>query len=126
MELYVGGAHQGKLEYVLNRLQLMPSMVVDGATCDDTALRQASVIDQFHLYLRRLLEQQKDVMAAVDALLAAHPDVILLLDEIGCGIVPMDAFERQYRDVVGQVGCILAKRADHVERVICGIGQVLK
>ena len=59
-------------------------------------------------------------------ILKRFPDCIILSDEIGNGIVPMDAFDREYRDRLGRILISLAKEADEVVRVICGIGQKIK
>ena len=64
--------------------------------------------------------------ACLRSLLVENASAVLIMDEVGCGIVPLDAFERQYREVVGRVGCRLAQEASHVERIVCGLGQVLK
>ena len=50
----------------------------------------------------------------------------MISDEIGNGIVPMDAFEREYREQTGRILIELAKEAEEVIRVICGIGQKIK
>ena len=126
MELYIGGTGQGKLHYVQNKKNLDCGAVADGAVCDEQQLLQAAIINQFHLYLRRLLQEHGDVEACLRSLLAKNASAVLIMDEVGCGIVPLDAFERQYREVVGRVGCRLAQEASHVERIVCGLGQVLK
>ena len=126
MELYIGGTGQGKLHYVQNKKNLDYGAVADGAVCDEQQLLQAAIINQFHLYLRRLLQEHGDVEACLRSLLAENASAVLIMDEVGCGIVPLDAFERQYREVVGRVGCRLAQEASHVERIVCGLGQVLK
>ncbi|HBI64149.1 MAG TPA: hypothetical protein DDX51_03420 [Clostridiales bacterium] len=46
--------------------------------------------------------------------------------EVGCGIVPTDAFERAWREEVGRLCCEIAQRADRVYRVTCGIAQCIK
>lgn len=38
----------------------------------------------------------------------------------------MDAFEREYRERLGRFLIEVAKRADRVERIMCGIGQRIK
>ena len=53
-------------------------------------------------------------------------DAVIICDEVGCGIVPMDRAERLYRDVTGRVCCDIAARADMVIRVHCGIGVRIK
>ena len=50
----------------------------------------------------------------------------LVSEEVGYGIVPADAFERQYREAVGRVCTELAGKSSRVTRVVCGIGMVLK
>ena len=51
---------------------------------------------------------------------------IIVCDELGCGVVPMDAFERAWRERTGRIGCELAKQAEAVYRVTCGIGTRIK
>ncbi len=126
MELYIGGTGQGKLHYVQTKKNLDCGAVADGAVCDEQQLLQASVINHFHLYLRRLLQEHEDVEVCLRSLLNKNPSIVIIMDEVGCGIVPLDAFERQYREVVGRAGCRLAQEASHVERIVCGLGQVLK
>ena len=53
-------------------------------------------------------------------------DVVISSDLIGSGIVPMDAFDRCWREVTGRVLTDIASRADEVYRVTCGIEQRLK
>ena len=35
-------------------------------------------------------------------------------------------FEKKYRDAVGKAYCEIAKYADTVERIFCGLGQRIK
>ena len=126
MELYVGGRAQGKLAYVLQKKQLPESCVIDGRTAGEEQILQAEVVNHLHAFIRRQMQNGIDIQAILQRLATENRQVILLMDEVGCGIVPMDAFERQYRDAVGRAGCYLAQQADHVERIACGIGQVLK
>ena len=60
------------------------------------------------------------------ALLEANPDVILICDEVGCGVVPVEPAQRARREAVGRLCCRLAERAERVERIFCGLPMVLK
>lgn len=51
---------------------------------------------------------------------------VVICDEVGWGIVPLDAGERAWREAVGRLCCELALRADVVVRMVCGIPQVIK
>ena len=73
-----------------------------------------------------MLQENQDAESEVIRYIEENPDCILICDEIGNGIVPVDAFERMYREQVGRILIEVAKRADRVERVICGLGQRIK
>ena len=126
MELYIGGYAQGKLQYVSDKYGIPAERISDGAVEDYRRMEGKVIYDHFHLWVRRLLEQGVDVEVALEELLAAQPDALIISDEIGCGIVPMDAFEREYREKTGRLLCAIAARADRVERIVCGIGQQIK
>jgi len=51
---------------------------------------------------------------------------LVTLDEVGCGIVPMEKREREYREAVGAAGQLLASVADQVYRVLAGIPVRIK
>lgn len=110
MELYIGGYKQGKLKYVLTKYPNAENRV-----CND-----------LHLWIREMLQEGQDAELEVIRYIEENPDCILICDEIGNGIVPVDAFERMYREQVGRILIEVAKRADRVERVICGLGQRIK
>lgn len=52
-----------------------------------------------------------------------NPDAFVTADEIGCGIVPMEAFERGYRETDGRICQRIAAYSEEVHRVICGLGN---
>ena len=51
---------------------------------------------------------------------------MLVTNELGYGVVPIDKFDRAYREKTGRVCCQAARRASEVHRVVCGIGTVIK
>ena len=56
--------------------------------------------------------------------LSAHE--VVISTEVGGGVVPTDPAERAAREAAGRLNCLLAKRADRVIRVFCGLPMVLK
>lgn len=127
MKLVIGGAAQGKLEYVLFKHNMQKNMVWDGVLPIDMELNENIVIiNHFHQWVKsRMISggcPEDEIMSFLDC----NGDCIIICDEIGNGIVPTDAFEREYRERVGRILVQLAKRAEEVERVICGIGQKIK
>lgn len=127
MKLVIGGCAQGKLDYVLLKYHLQEDMVWDGILPNDGIMSKNSVmINHFHKWVKqRILDggcPEEEVLSFLDRC----EDCIIISDEIGNGIVPMEAFEREYRERVGRILVQLADRAKEVERVICGIGQKIK
>ena len=51
---------------------------------------------------------------------------VVMATEIGGGIVPLEAEQRQAREAAGRLACLLAARADTVIEMFCGIATVLK
>lgn len=51
---------------------------------------------------------------------------IVICNEVGSGIVPMDREERAHREAVGRLCTQLAQQAQAVYRVCCGLGMRLK
>ena len=131
MILIIGGFAQGKLHYVKQNYvhcvdgQEVP--VLDG-TLELPAETDAGqvIVNHLHRYIREQLRQGTDSEKAIEDFLKNHPDCILICDEIGNGIVPMEAEERTYRERTGRILEGLAAQADEVVRVVCGIGQKLK
>ena len=55
----------------------------------------------FHNILERLLSEGEDISELAKQLKEKNPDLILVTDEIGYGIVPMDPFLREVRETTG-------------------------
>lgn len=126
MILIVGGVFQGKRE-------LAKRLWAEGNTGEprigqllEEDDKEADIIADYHLYIRTLLEQGKDAAAKTEELLEQNPNLILTMAELGCGIVPMEAFEREWRETTGRIGCLLAAQAEAVYRVSCGVEQKIK
>ena len=112
MILIIGGAGQGKLDYVLQKTGYGPAQVA--RTPEEARTRPVFAG----------LEDWPELDEA--ALLEANPDVILICDEVGCGVVPVEPAQRARREAVGRLCCRLAERAERVERGFCGLPRGLK
>ena len=126
MIFLTGGCFQGKQQWVLQNCQVQPFRVADGAVCSMEAIKSAGVLDHFHLLVRRWMEAGKIPADETEKILSDNLDIVIITDEIGSGIVPLDVKEREWREVHGRICCQLAGRADAVFRVIAGIGQKIK
>ncbi len=109
MILIIGGAYQGKTAYAA-----------------DHWAQGYVVLNQYHKRVKEQLLQGLDPMQEAKKLLEQGDKLVIISDEVGCGLVPVDAFERKWREMSGRVNCYLAQQAEQVIRVICGIGTRIK
>lgn len=126
MKLVIGGMAQGKLQYVLRNLKAQEDAVTDGALPDPALSGAMRVINHFHNWFHDSMARDECPEQMIQAFLEKQPDCIIISDEVGNGIVPIDKFEREYRERLGRTLTMLAAQAEEVERVICGLGQRLK
>lgn len=120
--LIVGGACQGKREYAqkafgLNEREILPW---------NEEREETSCIADLHLRVRACLEKGLTQQEVLEKLLPFCQGKIVLCDDIFCGVVPLDALERQWREVTGRLLCRLAQEADSVIRMQCGLPQAIK
>jgi len=107
--LVIGGAFQGKLDFVKNTL----------------GIPEEKIFNEFHLRVKELIQQKGNPEEFLRSIFSGHFEVVIS-DEIGCGIVPMERSDRIWREVVGRALCDIASRASVVWRVQCGIGIKIK
>ena len=126
MILVIGGAWQGKQSYASETFHVSESDWKDGQTCTIEELKTAKAVHHFHVFLRRELNEGRSVQDLAELLWKENPDLILVTNEVGYGIVPMEAEDREWREACGRVCTKLAAYADQVVRVCCGIGTRIK
>lgn len=74
------------------------------------------------IFWKKLREAAEETVQRI----LADPRIrVITADEIGCGVVPMSRREREYRDTYGRICQKIAKQADTVIRVVCGIPTVI-
>lgn len=101
--------------------------VLEGAVINPlTCTSGYKIINHFHEFIRNYVDKPEEVNEFAEMLVRTRDDIIIITDQVGCGIVPLDRTEREWRELHGRVMCRLASNAKHVERIICGTGQVIK
>lgn len=114
MIFIVGGAYQGKYRYAREHFP------------------EYEIINNYHLKvwdeISSGLASIKVVEEYLDGLISegGFDRLVIISNELGYGLVPVDKLEREYREQNGRVNCYLAERADVVYRVISGIGTRIK
>lgn len=101
----VGGSYQGKYEFA--KTLGLP------------------IINNIQNIIKNLMETETDVTTEIMKLIEKE-SCVAVCNEIGCGIVPANKLDRDYREMVGRVACVIAKKADAVYKVEAGIAQKIK
>lgn len=123
--LIIGGAYSGKLKYALEN-GIRQDDVLDGETMDISRTDEVKCIYRFHVLVKRLMAADINVQERIAALLEGSPDITVICDEIGCGIIPMEKSDRLWREETGKACCLIAEHSDRVVRIFCGIPTVIK
>jgi adenosyl cobinamide kinase/adenosyl cobinamide phosphate guanylyltransferase len=127
MRLIIGGYAQCKLTYVINKYNIEKDKIWDSELPKDTEeLNGTIVINNLNHWIKLQIKNNSNPEDKITNFINNYPDCIIISDEIGNGIVPIDKFEREYRERTGRMQIELARKATEVERVICGIGQKIK
>lgn len=108
MKLYIGGAYQGQYELALKE---NPG---------------AEVLNAFHESVREAVNEGRDPREFAKEICKKKPDAVIVADEVGSGIVPIERTERAFREAAGRALCVIAQEASSVTRVVCGIGVRIK
>ncbi|MCD8231531.1 MAG: bifunctional adenosylcobinamide kinase/adenosylcobinamide-phosphate guanylyltransferase [Clostridiales bacterium] len=116
MILITGGAYQGKKDFAE---KLRKQKYQAGET-------DAEVLADIHEIIAEELREGRDPWIVIEDRVQKQPGVIVTVNELGCGIVPMDPFDREWREVTGRISCKLAEQAEEVYRVTCGIAVRIK
>ena len=98
------------------------------------ALEQAKgqnvLIDCLTLWLSNLMHHKHDVAQEttqlINAMQRASGSIVLVSNEVGMGLAPMNALGREFRDEQGRLNQRIAATADSVEFVAAGLPLRLK
>lgn len=132
MHLVIGGAYNGKRNYVTTKLTKEGQTWTYIDASEYKSLREAVtdikgllVVDNIHQWLANTTLSE---LEAIETIITTflEKQVIFILTEMGRGIVPIEASQRQLRDTIGRLYQQLFQQADEITRIWYGLSQTLK
>ena len=120
MRMYIGGAYQGKLSYA--KQQNPDIKWRDGASCTLEELLEAQGVYRFQEFIRKHME----IEDLAEQLIQENPRLVIVTDEIGYGLVPVEEEARNFRERTGRICTKLAAHCERVERIVCGISTRIR
>lgn len=118
MELIIGGAYQGKLDYAKSQLRISESEICDCSREKIDFSKRCLYHYEQYLYACAL--------AGETPALPARGDAVVIADDISCGVVPIDDTVRAWRELCGRTLTAIASKSETVTRLYCGIPKRLK
>ena len=126
MQVFIGGAHNGKRAYVKKMLAEQEKHNIDWVEGSLPWLgRESIVVAGLENWLRSCELSEEQAIHQIMQVLE-NRDAIVILTDVGRGIVPMDAGQRQLRDTCGRLYQRIMAEADEVTRIWYGIPQIIK
>lgn len=125
MDMIIGGAYQGKLDYAREKYGFKEDDIFVCTEKSEISFEKPCVtgIEEFVLYCIENNVSAKDVFEKNSE---KWQNSVFICREIFSGVVPMDHTMRLWRDETGRVFTYLAGKAESVTRMFCGIPQKLK
>ena len=124
MELYFGGAYNGKLKYVKEEFNISEENIFycKGSEIDFSK----KVITGIHIFIYTSITEGKNPIEYIKNNLKQLEKSIIICDDLSSGIVPLKKEDRRWREETGKVLQYLSANSNKVTRIFCGIPQILK
>ena len=140
MIFIIGGAFQGKLDYAIEKYNLKDE---DVFVCSETAgcnavgeMPDGEEVPTIDFSKKCIYKIQEFTYACVKCGIeplyyfldheSEWQDSILICEDIFCGVVPLGADMREWRQATGRLCKYLSGQAESVVRIFCGLEQKLK
>ncbi len=112
MILVIGGIASGKRTYIQSL-----------GFCEDDMSSSVHADSRVLYGLEEVLRQGALSTDDFDAIVRKH---VVACREVGQGVVPLDAADREWRELVGRTCVELAMHADKIVRMVCGIPTIVR
>ena len=124
MELIIGGAYQGKTQYAKEKYNLTEA---DIHICDSVEIDfSKKCVADLEKFTFSCVKNNMDSVEYFNQHSEKWKNSIIICQDIFCGVVPMGADNRKWRQETGRLCQYISKEAETVTRIFCGLEQKLK
>ena len=124
MVLIIGGAYQGKLDFAKTAFTLSEDDIF--TCCNEEIDFSKRCINRIEEFALACVQSGIDPSEYFKAHKEDWKDSLLICEDIFCGVVPMGAEMRAWRQATGRLCQYLSREATEVSRIFCGLEQKLK
>jgi len=133
MILIIGGAYQGKLDHAKEKYNIKDDDVFDCKVASGDGTQEISEIDfskkcvyGIEEFTYSCVQKGIEPQDYFEAHEEEWRDSILICEDIFCGVVPLGADMREWRQATGRLCKYLSHKSERVSRIFCGVEQELK
>ncbi|MET4562637.1 adenosylcobinamide kinase/adenosylcobinamide-phosphate guanylyltransferase [Lysinibacillus parviboronicapiens] len=130
MHVFIGGAYNGKTNYVMRKVEGHKVAVMDGVLPEFSPTCDVLVLKNLEKWLvTQNLEEDDIVVAHLLTRLKTLEEnctLYIIVTDMGRGVVPMEKQARLLRDTCGRLYQALFIEAERVVRIWYGIGEHIK
>ena len=101
-------------------------IVYDLAHEEPEVITNAGLVVNLHMGVKNLLAREIDALEFFRERINILRSCVIIGDEISSGVVPVEKFERCWRDVTGKLYQYLASESEIVDRIFVGLPIRLK
>ena len=129
----IGGAYSGKRKYVREQCpEGRWFSAYDGCRLEDSkgiGKGQTIILEGFEVWLEELIRSEKDdddILRLMKDTIASLHDPVLIMLEVGRGIVPVKKEDRRLRDLMGWLQQHSVGQADRAVYIWHGLARAMK
>lgn len=130
MQVFIGGAYNGKTDYVMQMLNGRDIYIADGFLPEIAPPCEVLVINNIEKWLITQNLETDEILVAETLsrirTLEEQCELYIILTDMGRGVVPIDKQARLLRDTCGRLYQRLFAEAKCVVRIWYGIGEQIK
>ena len=124
MNLIIGGAYQGKLDYAKKTYGFEDRDIFHCRGCEIDF--EKPCICDLEEFILACIHEEEDPIVYFKYRWEDWRQSTIICDDMSCGVVPLGAEMRKWRQVTGQLCQYLSANAGSVTRIFCGLEQKLK
>ena len=125
MVFVYGGAYQGKLRFVQTNYSFAEQDYFY-CTIEDEPTVTAKVLVGYEQWVLGQIRKDGNPLEWLEAYLIANPQVVIIAQDMSCGIVPIAFESRMWLKEMGKCACALSEKSEKVYRLFCGIATKIK
>lgn len=85
------------------------------------------LVECVSMWINNMLHyKQRDIQQQIQKILSLDKEIVFVLNDVGSGLIATDPLSREFVNLSGEIGQMIARQADEVYHVVAGIAVQIK